>query len=192
MLLRLDLLCAKTDMPKIAINLLPEEFISSRIKEMKFYKLQTFGVAVTLFLVFLSSLTVALRILQHQRIDQVQKQLETAQQKVLSFKDIEVTLMVLKNRLTDIDKYIGTASLQSELYNLVNAILPSSVSISSLVIDRSGQITISAVIPDSSSLDTVTTNLLDKSNSGLTQVSIDSLSRGRNGAFRINLNIKSK
>lgn len=181
-------------MQKIAINLLPEEFISSRVKEMKFYKIQTFGVAVTLFFVFLSSLTVTFRILQNQRITKAQEQLDNTEQKVLSFKDRQVALLALKNRLTAINQYIGTSSPQAELFNLVSNIIPQSVSVSSLSIDRSGKIIISAVVPDSSSLDMVITDLLDKNKnkSKITQVSVESLSRGKDGAFRVNLNIKTK
>ena len=51
---------------KIAINLLPIEFTEQEVKRAKFIKIQTIGVFVILLMVFLSSLSVALVILQSQ------------------------------------------------------------------------------------------------------------------------------
>ena len=51
-------------MAKVTINLLPLEFREQDLNNAKFYKVQIIGVAVVLLIIFLSSLTVALRILQ--------------------------------------------------------------------------------------------------------------------------------
>ena len=61
-------------MSQIAINLLPYEFREQEIKRTKFYKLQSIGIGIIMLMVFLSSLTVALRVLQSQNISQIQKQ----------------------------------------------------------------------------------------------------------------------
>ncbi len=147
-----------------------------------------------LFLIFLSSLTVALKILQTQRLKQTENQLNDATQRVVSYKDRQVTLTALKNRLTAIDKYIGVTSLQAGLLNLINTILPSSAAVSALVIDRSGEIVLSATVSSSSDLDQIINSLTDKDkNHGkISQVSIESLNRSRDGAFRVNLKIKPK
>ncbi|MDP3758371.1 MAG: hypothetical protein Q8Q86_01500, partial [Candidatus Daviesbacteria bacterium] len=67
---------------KISINLLPLEIIELEIKKTKFYKIQFVGIAVILSLVFLASLTVALRILQSRNISEVQAKLSQIEQKV--------------------------------------------------------------------------------------------------------------
>lgn len=181
-------------MAQISINLLPAQFTKERLKDIKFYKIQAIGVGLILLTIFFSSLVVALRILQSQRIKQVEGNLATAQQKVGLFKDKQVALMALKNRLAYIDQYMGTSSVQAGLLNLLNAILPPTLAVNSLVIDRSGEVALSAIIQDSSTLDQIITDLTnkDKNQNKISKVSIDSLNRSRDGVYRVNLKIKPK
>ena len=59
-------------MGKLSINLLPVEFTAEEVKRAKFYKIQTLGVGIILFMIFLASITVSLRILQSHNINLVQ------------------------------------------------------------------------------------------------------------------------
>lgn len=181
-------------MVKIAINLLPSEFTKEQLKDARFYRIQAAGVGMILVLIFLSSLTVALGILQSQRLKQAEARLDSSSQKVISFQDKQVALMALKNRLVAIDKYVGVPSLQAELLSLINTLLPPSVAINALVIDRSGEVALSVVIPDSTTLDYTVTTLTDKdkSKNKISKVSIESLDRSRDGIYRLNFKIKPK
>lgn len=181
-------------MAKIAINLLPVEFTKKQLKDAKFYKLQAFGVGMILVLIFLASLTVALRILQSQRLKQAEARLDNTSQKVISFQDKQVALMALKNRLVAIGKYIGAPSLQAELLDLINTLLPPSVAINALAINRSGEIALSVVFPDSTTLDYVMATLMNKgkNKNKISAVSIESLVRGRDGIYRLNFKVKPK
>ena len=177
---------------KIAINLLPIEFTQAEVKRSKFLKVQTIGVAVILLMVFLSSLSVALRILQSQSIKNVQTQVSASEQKISGLKDRQVSLLLIKNRLSVINQYLGNSSKQTTMFILLDKLLPSGVSISSTTIDKSGQISLLTLIPDSLTLDTMINNLTDKTqNQGqISQVSIDSISRGKDGVYRVSLKIK--
>ena len=55
-------------METISINLLPKEFTAEEIKQGKFYKIQAVGISVILLMVFLSVLTISLRIFQSSKI----------------------------------------------------------------------------------------------------------------------------
>src|SRR5437588_594087 len=100
-------------MERISINLLPVEFTQEQVKNAKFYKIQARGIVIILIMIFLASLTIALRILQSHNIQQVQAQVDETSQKVSNLKDKEVALAVLKNRLATIGQYLGVPSKQA-------------------------------------------------------------------------------
>lgn len=180
-------------MANIAINLLPIEFTQAEVKRAKFYKVQAIGVAIILAMVFLSSLSVALRILQSQNIKGVQTQVSASEQKISQLKDKQASLLLLKNRLGTIEKYLSLPSKQTENFKLLDKLIPPSVSISSVSVDKSGSINILGLVPDSTTLSNLIDNLTDKdrNNNLIKQVSLDTVSRGRDGVYRVSLTIKS-
>ena len=181
-------------MAHISINLLPIEFTQEEVKRAKFYKVQAVCVAIILMMVFLASLTVALRILQSHNISQIKTQFTQAEQKVSNLKNRETSLVILKNRLTVINQYLGTPSKQVAVYNLIDKLLPPAVSINSFLVDKSGDVSLVGVVPDSLTIDSLIDSLTNKEkNEGkVSGVSIESLNRGRDGIYRISLKVKSK
>lgn len=177
---------------KISINLLPTEFLAEELKRVKFIKLQIIGVGVVLTMIFLSSLTVALRVLQSSNISQIQSKLGTVEEKVSNLKNKQASLVLLKNRLVTIDKYLGQPSTQNSMYTLLEKLVPQGVAISSLSLDKDGNTTIVAVVPDSTTLDNLMLNLLqsDRNEGKIKQVTIESLNRGRDGVYRLSLKIE--
>lgn len=176
---------------KIAINLLPPEFTQAEVKRAKFYKIQAAGMAIVLLMVFLSSLSVALRILQSQNVKNVQTVVSAQEQKIEGLKETQVSLLLLKNRLTTISQYLGTSSKQTAMYELLDKLIPSSVSINSVSVDKTGAVSLLSLIPDSITLDNMVNNLTDKtlSNNQIKQVSLDTISRGKDGFYRVSLKI---
>ncbi len=181
-------------MAKISINLLPPEIITREIKKTKFYKVQAIGVAIILVMVFLASLTMALRILQSQNITEVQAKLGQAEQRVSNLKSTQVSLAVLKNRLTVINQYLGVPSKQASLYKIIDKLIPDNVVMSAINISKTNEITLLALAPDPVSLDTFVSNLSEKEmNEGsFSNVSVESLNRGKDGFYRISLKIEPK
>ncbi len=181
-------------MPKIAIDLLPIEFRAQDLKNAKFYKIQTLGVATVLLMTFLASLTVALGILQSQNISQIKNSLTESQQKISGFKNTESSLFLLKNRLATINQYLGTPSLQSEMYKLITKLAPAPVSISSLSVGKSGEVLVLAIAPDGNSLDNLITNLTspESNENKISQVSLENINRGKDGIYRLSLKVKPK
>lgn len=181
-------------MAQISINLLPQELAVEEKKRAKFLKVQAFGVATILLLIFLASLTIALRILQSQNIRQVQANLSQTEEKISDLKDRQVSLFILKDRLTTIEKFLGVPSKQSSIYQLINKLLPSQVIVSSMSVDRAGEVLIVAVVPETDILDNLITSLLSKERNEdkISQVNIENLNRGRDGIYRISLKVKPK
>lgn len=179
---------------RILINLLPPEFMAEEIKSAKFYKIQTIGVGIILTMIFLSSLTVALRILQSSNISRIEEKLGEVEGKVLVLKDRQASLMLLKNRLTTISQNLGAVSKQNDMYTLLDRLIPQSVSITSLSVDKTGNAAIVALVPDSNTLDSLVINLYskEKNEDKIGQVSVESLNRGRDGLFRVSLKVVAK
>lgn len=180
-------------MAKISINLLPVEFTREEVKRSKFVRLQAIGVAVILIMVFLSSLTIALRILQSQNIRQVQTRVVAAEGQIDQFKGAQGSLVLLKNRLSTIDKYLGKPSKQTEIYQFIDSITPPDVNITSISVDKIGDVSMVAIARDITSLDNFIQSLTGKEKGGkISQVSVESLNLGRDGVYRVNFKIKLK
>lgn len=179
---------------KISINLLPLEFTLEQHKKTKFYKIQAAGVAIIMAMVFLTVVTLGLRFLQSGNIAEVQDNLSRIENKVSELKTTQASLLLLKNRLTTINQYLGTSSKQAEMYKLINKLIPPSVTVSSFNIDKSGQVVLLALIPDPVALDNLVESLTSSElNEGkINQVSIDSLNRAREGIYRISMKVQAK
>lgn len=181
-------------MANIAIDLLPKEFRVEEIKRAKFVKVQIIGLGVILFIIFISSLIVALRILQSQRIAQINAKLTLLEKRVTDQKETQSALVLLKNRLNAIANYLGVPSRQAQMHKLVEGLLPSSVSLNTISVGRGGEILILGTTPSGDSVDELLNNLITKdSNEDKVQsVSMESLSRGKDGIFRINFKVLPK
>lgn len=179
-------------MAKISINLLPPEIKAQELKKAKFYKVQFAGIVVILVMVFLTSLTLALRVLQNQSMVVTQATLAQEEQKVTDLKDTQASLLLLKNRLNIIDQYYGKISQQSLMYQLLDKLIPVSVLINAITIEKSGGAIILMTVPDALVLDNLVDNLTNKdTNEGrISQVSVETLNRGRDGFYRVSFKIK--
>ena len=181
-------------MARISINLLPTEFITQELKSGKFYKVQAIGVAVILGMIFLTSVTIALRILQSRNIVLVQARLVEAQQRVSDLKSTQASLVLLKDRLKVVNQYLGTPSKQTSMYDLIDKLVPSEVFINAIIVDRNGEVQVVASLPDSQTLDNLITSLTAKESNQdiIKEVGVGSLNRGRDGLYRISLKITPK
>lgn len=176
-----------------SINLLPVEFITEEAKKNKFYKLQALGIALVLFMIFLSILTISLRIFQSNTIKSAQVTAANAEGKVSAQADKQAQLVLLKNRLNAIDQYLGTSSKQVEMYNLLDSLIPSSFTVNTISVGVDGKILISAVTFDPFALDSMFSAFLDKEkNEGkISKVAIENISRGRDGIFRVSFSVEA-
>lgn len=181
-------------MSKISINLLPVEYTAEEIKKAKFYKIQLIGVAAVIIVTFFASLTVALGVLQNKNIKAVEARLGESEEKVIQFKDRQSSVFVIKNRLATITKYFGVTSKQAAVYSMLNQLLPTGISVSSLVIDRSGEAVVVGVAADGESIDNLIADLTSNTETGdkISHISIENLNRGRDSFYRISLKIKTK
>lgn len=181
-------------MSKITINLLPVEFRKAQAEQSKFYKVQYLSILTVLALAFLASTTVALRIFQSQSVSSAQGNLEQISQRVVDSKVKEASLVALKTRLSTINQLSSVPSKQRATFSIVSNLLPASAQISSLVVDKAGNITLSITSADNSALDSFLNDLVsyERNEDKISEVTLESLSRGRDGVYRANLTISAK
>lgn len=181
-------------MQKISINLLPVEFKIIQQSEQRFLKIQTISIAVLLLFIFLATTTVALGYIQSQDVKNAQVNLDSAESAVSGLKSKESSLVALKNRINSISEVKKDPSKQRIMYSLVDGLIPANVNVSSLSVDKSGDVVIAAVFSDIQSFDSFTQDLVNrnKNQDKIKEVDIDSLSRSRNGQYRVNLKISNQ
>ncbi len=175
----------------LKINLLPQEFLASQKEYQKFHKIQIACILIILTLAFLASLTVALRVIQTQKVSAAQELLDEYTNKVGGFKETEAQLLVLKNRLSAIGRLSLEPSKQRLMYNLINQLLPSQIVVNSLNVDSLGNVNLALIAQDVTSLQVLLDSLLDPaSNEGLiSKVEVENLTRSRDGFLRVGLKI---
>lgn len=179
-------------MAGVSINLLPGEFKIDQKAQKKFRVVQGISILILLFLIFLASLSSAFRLLQLQDIKHLKKDEDEAVNKVSSLKEKEVTLVVLKNRLSTISKLLKLGPDNSQIYKQIASLIPSSVTVTSISVDQVGSVNMSIVAPDLEALNGVFVNLTSKKSfETISQVEFESLSRSRDGIYRSNLRILS-
>lgn len=181
-------------MAKLAIDLLPQEFRIEQLKKAKFYKVQAVGIATILLVTFASSVTIGLRILQSQNMVQVQNRLKEAENRVIGLKNTQASLLLLKNRLTVVSQYLEVPSKGVSMYKLISELLPQSIAINSISIGKDGEILVLATASDALALEQLFTSLTSKETSQdkIEKVSMDNLSRGRDGLYRLNFTVKPR
>lgn len=176
---------------RLSINLLPLEVIRAEATASKYYKLRLASMVIVLAVIFFSSATLALRILQSHSIKSAEGSVSAAENKVSKFKGAESSLLVLKNRLVSIDQITSTPSKQRDLFNLITSLMPPSLVINSITTDRSGIVSLTLISSSGAAADDFLLSLLsEKKDQKISSVEIESLSRGRDGIYRITLKIK--
>ena len=181
-------------MEKITINLLPKEYVIGQHEQEKFNKIQLFGIFTILMLIFLSSATIALRVIQSKDVAGVEEKVGQVEAKVKTYQNAQDVLSVLKNRTAAINSILLAPSKQTSLYRLIQNLTPPAVDVSSISVDSSGGISLSFTAYNLDDFDGMITNLSDfKKNEGrLGELSMDSFTRNPDGVFRVGVRIKSK
>ncbi len=181
-------------MSRITINLLPVEFRIQELKRAKFYKIQSIGIAIIISFIFISALSIVLRILQSQSVSEIANKLDSQQKRVIDLKNTQASLILLKNRLITIEQYLGVSSRSSEVYKLLANTISPSISISSVDVNKIGEVTVLAATSNIADLDDLINKIavnegnMDK----FIFLSVDSLSRSSDGIYRLSLRLKAK
>lgn len=178
----------------ISINLLPKQEAEIVAKQKKFKKVQFIGTMVIAGLLFLISATFGLVIFQNSRLKQSDSNLTQAKKDVEQSKTKEVTLLVLKDRIKEIQRLKDQPSKSALVLEMVNKLVPQSVSLSIISIDKNSNANLTLNSSDVEALDNLLSDLIDqqKNEDLVTSVTLDNFSRGKEGTYRVALKLKSE
>lgn len=176
------------------INLLPAEYAQVYAAEERFRKIQQLGIGILALLIFFSSATFTLSLLQTSNILQAQTKLQAAEGAIDQFKPQEESLVLLKDRLNNLQKLSTGPSQSSAMYSLISSVLASSITPTLIVTDTSGNLSLSLMALSSNGIDNLITALVDpQKNHGLvSKVELENLSRAKDGVYRADLKIFTK
>lgn len=174
-----------------SINLLPKLEAEVIARQRKFRKLQLFGTILVVILFFLVSVTFALAFIQNIRLKASEISLNHAKEQVEQLKSKEVSLLVLKDRLKEIDRLKSSPSKQAHLYKLLNNLVPPSISINAINIDKNSNGDLILTSQDVKALDNFLNDLLNsqKNEDFIKSLSLDNFSRSKDGVYKIALKL---
>lgn len=175
------------------INLLPAETLSVGRQNAKILLANRISLWLFVALVFLTSITLSVRILQNLKLQNLTGQVAQAQTRVLSSQDKEGYAVVLAERLKTIQSLQGD-SKKIILFNLIAGLAGSNIAINSFSVDRVGNIDVSATAINLADLNNFFNGLNDKKQTSdlVSRVDLSSLSLGRGGGYRFSIKVTAK
>lgn len=178
----------------ISVNLLPQEIIMQRKQGSKIALINKLSIGTLVILVFSTSATLALRVSQNFQLTREQTNVAYAEEKVTSLSQTEQDLLLLKQRLGDIKAILGGDTKRTATFNTVVYLTPPSVQISSVAVDKSGNMVMTLSSNSLTAVETLISNLSDtEKNAGLiSRADLDSLSLGRDALYRFSLKVYPK
>lgn len=181
-------------MGKIVINLLPPELaIVEKQKSKKILVVKITSLFIV-FVIIITSLALGFSVVKTGEEQQKLQDLENARAQVASFNNQEGYLTLIKQKLAKITNLKETDSKRINALNLIINLIPNGISISSLSVDKAGQILLNGNSDGIESLDNFFTALTDdkKNGSKINKVIVDNLNRSGNEQYRFDLAISLK
>ena len=178
-------------MKSFAVNLLPVEIILQRKQNLKLALINRVSIIFLILLIFATSATLTLRIIQSSKLEKEKKDLVYAESRVTELKNNEGQMIMLKQRLSKIQNLSGEDLKRKAIFNLIIYLTPQEIEISEIVVDRRGNVLATFATTSLSAFTTLVDNLRDKEkNMGLIQsVNMESMSFGRDSQYRFSLKI---
>lgn len=177
-----------------SINLLPSEIILQRKQSDKVSLVSKLSIGGMILLVFLTSATLALRVSQNMAVKQANANLAYAEGKVSSLKGKEGQVVLLKQRLEDIQSFAGGDAKKKAIFNLLISLTPSGIQISELSLDNKGVVIVNLESDSLNSINNFLTDLVspEKNLDLISKIDLDNLALGKNRRYFLSLKITAK
>lgn len=178
----------------ISINLLPKQEAEIVEKQRKFKKVQIVGTMIIGLLLVLVSTAFGLVIFQNSRLKQSENNLSQAKKAVEQSKTKEVSILVLKDRIKEIQRLKSEPAKPALVLEMVYKLVPQSVTLSIISIDKNSHANLVLTSSDTEAVDNLLSDLLDqqKNEDLVKSVTLDNFSRGKEGTYRVALKLKSE
>lgn len=179
---------------KIHVNLLPSEVLFERIQSSKLVFINKVSVGVLLVLIFITSATIALRLSQGTELKEVKEDVVKAETMAAGLQTRSSKLSSLKSRLGSIKTLLEADAKRRAIFNLVIYLIPADVTVSEVVVDAGGVMTVSLSSSSLSSIETLISNLSskDKNSDLISRINLETLSLGGEMSYRMTLRLVPK
>ena len=180
-------------MDKISINLLPSEVLVLKKDKDRQTVILRLSVGILVLVIILTAVVFSLRIFQNKKLSDAAEQLNSYQSQIEGYKEQESLVTYLKQRLAVISPLLSQDSKQAQSYNLISALAPSDINITSLSIDKSGNMILSAVSSNTDSIKTFFDNLTDVNiNQGkISAVRLENFGKNSDNLYHLDLTINT-
>lgn len=179
-------------MDKIKINLLPPEIKDKAKKEAKQALINKISVALLGVLILITSSVLAVVIFQAATVNFLNSDIQKEKSRIEGFKEAEVVVTLLKNRIGTINQFSTQRYTQSEVFDLITGLISPGIDFDSFEIGKSSKIAIRGKTDTTSALQTFFNGLTDpKTNEGkITSVTVESLNKNQVGKINFELTVQ--
>lgn len=179
---------------KVSVNLLPPEILLQRKHDSKLIVANKLSILVLIILIFFTSATIALRLAQNNQLQSSREALASAQNVVTGLGSKEESLLVLKQRLGQIDTLLGEDTKRKSMFNMLVSLTPSDVGISEVSVDKNGAILASFNSFSLPSVETFLEDMTDSQNSSdlIKKIDLEGFSLSKGNVYRFSLRIMPK
>lgn len=177
-----------------SLNLLPEEVLAKRKQSSKFTLVNRLSILSLIALAIITSSVLFLRVTQESALKEAKEKLNSNENRLKSLTTKEKDVLLLKQRLAQIQALRGGDTTTKAIFNLIVKVLPSEIEVNDIQVDKKGRVTASLGTSSLSSIENLTSSLSDKGNSEdiISKVDMDGLSLGKTGVYRFSLVIMPK
>lgn len=177
----------------ISINLLPKLEAEIANKQKKFKKVQLLATLTVIGLFLIVSVTFSLAIIQNSRLKKAEANLNQVKSEVEQFKAKEVTLLILKDRVKEVDRLKDQPSKPALMFSLINKLFPSAIFPQNVNIEKNASANLVLTAQNIEEVDNLFNDLLDKEKNEdlVKKVNVDNLSSGRDGTYRVTLKLRN-
>jgi Tfp pilus assembly protein PilN len=179
-------------MSVIRINLLPDEIKAERSKSSKSSLVSRLSILIIIVIVLVTFAVITISAISTVNLNQKKAKLKEAMDNVSLLNETEGLVVILKDRIKDINGILSSEALDGEMFLAVSDKLPPLVRLNTFTSDIKGTVNLTGETTDTQSLDDFLNSLLGVE-VGLKKVeggTFNSIAQNTNGVIKFDLSLK--
>lgn len=180
-------------MNKISVNLLPPELLSAQKKSSNMAKLNVIAIAALILTIITTTLILTVKIIQASRLQSEKNQLDSLNAELQTFESQDRLQAQLKSRIQQIFSIKTSNPGLVEKIDYSTKLIPSDFRLNHLSFDKNGNVLLSVESTGAAKLKGFFDSLTNPQNQGkISQVLLESLTRGKDDKYTYDLNLEIK
>lgn len=178
----------------LSVNLMPQELEASKKDKSNFYLVRNICIAIMLVFLSIAAIITGLTFYQGTRLKGAENRLKDIEGKILALKEREKLLFSLKQRISSIKDLVSEPAKSTDSFNFITDIIPTSVKIIQISIDKVGKVTFTGEVDDVDNLEFFFNDLAvpQEKNIRIARVDLENLSLAQDKKYRFEVVISLK